>query len=88
MNICIFIILYDLCLLPAQLHYDIINMWYLESHENHVQLMDECALWKFTNGEDNLVFQVLKFEKVGTCSKFPGRARISHLIIVLYGGSI
>jgi hypothetical protein len=43
----IFIILYDDFLLPAQFHYVIKNMQYLESH---VQLMGCCALWKFTSG--------------------------------------
>jgi hypothetical protein len=39
-NICIFVLLYDLCLFPAQSHYVIINTWYLESH---VQLTDRTA---------------------------------------------
>jgi hypothetical protein len=37
---CIFVILYDLCLLPTQFRYVIINIRYLESH---VQLVDRCA---------------------------------------------
>jgi hypothetical protein len=52
MNICIFVILYNLCLLPAQFCYVIINIRYLEGH---VQLMDRCALWKFTSGAEYLV---------------------------------
>jgi hypothetical protein len=71
-------ILYDLCLLPAQLRYEITNMRYLESHENHMQLVDRCALWKFTNDAENLVLQALQFKKVGICSKFPSEASISH----------
>jgi hypothetical protein len=39
-NICIFMILYDLCLLPAQFRCLIINIQYLRSH---VQLADWCA---------------------------------------------
>jgi hypothetical protein len=32
--------------------------------------------------------QVLQFQKVGTCSKFPGRASISHLISALWRVSL
>jgi hypothetical protein len=39
-NICVFVILYGLCLLPAQFRYVIINTWYLEIH---VQLADRCV---------------------------------------------
>jgi hypothetical protein len=65
-NICIFMILYDLCLLPAQFHYVIINTRYLESH---VQLADRCAPWKITSGAENLVLQALQFQKMGICLK-------------------
>jgi hypothetical protein len=41
-SICIFVILYDLCLLPAQFHYAVINIQYLESH---VQLALEIYQW-------------------------------------------
>jgi hypothetical protein len=68
-------ILYDVCLLPAQFHYVIINILYLESQ---VQLADWCAPWKFTSGAENLVLQVLQFQKVDVCRKFPGRASGSH----------
>jgi hypothetical protein len=68
-------ILYDLCLLPAQYHYVIINIRFLEGH---VQLADRCALRKFTNGTVNLVFQALQFQNVGICSKFPGTVSIRH----------
>jgi hypothetical protein len=77
MNVCIFTILYDHCLLHAQFCYVIINIQYLESH---VQLADQCALWKFTNGAENLVLQELQFQKVDICSKFPGAASISYYL--------
>jgi hypothetical protein len=51
-------ILYDLCLLPAQCLYVIINIRYLESHVQHA---DRCALWKFTSGGENLVLHPLQF---------------------------
>jgi hypothetical protein len=50
-NMCISMILYGLWLLPAQFRYIIINTLYLESY---VQLADRGALWKFTNGAENL----------------------------------
>jgi hypothetical protein len=74
-NICIFMILYDLCLLPAHFRYVIINIRHLESH---VQLADRCALYKCTKGAENLASQALQFRKVGICSKFRGGTRISH----------
>jgi hypothetical protein len=45
-NIWIFVILYDLCVLPAQFLYVIINIRYFESH---VQLADPCATFNFSN---------------------------------------
>jgi hypothetical protein len=65
-NICIFMILYDLYLLPAQFRYLIVNIRYLESH---VHLVDRCALWKLINGTENLVLQTLQFLKVNTSSR-------------------
>jgi hypothetical protein len=47
-------ILYDLCLLPAQFHYIITNIRHLESD---LQLGDRCAPRKFTSGAENLIFQ-------------------------------
>jgi hypothetical protein len=66
-NIYIFMILYGLCLLPAQFWYAIINIQYLESR---VHLTDRCAPWKFTNDAENLVLQELQFQKVGICCNF------------------
>jgi hypothetical protein len=57
-KICIFMILYDLCLLPAQFRYVIINIRYLE---NHVQLVDLCASSKFSNIAENFLLQALQF---------------------------
>jgi hypothetical protein len=37
-----------------------------------MNLADWCALWKFTGGAESLDLQVLQFQKVGVCSKFPG----------------
>jgi hypothetical protein len=59
-NIRIFIILYDLCLLPTQFRYVLINLWNLE---RDVALEDCCAPWKFTNGAENLVLQTLQIPK-------------------------
>jgi hypothetical protein len=70
-NVCIFMILYDLCLLPAQFHYVTVNIRYLKSH---VQLTDQCAPWKFSNGAD---MQALQLQKVGVCRKFPGWTTIT-----------
>jgi hypothetical protein len=61
-KICIFVILYDLCLLPPQFHYVITNIRYLE---NSVELADRCAPRIFNNGAaDNLVLQALQFRNV------------------------
>jgi hypothetical protein len=74
-NIYIFMILYDLCSLPAQFPPVILNIRYME---NHVQLAKRCAPWKFTNGAENFVLQALQFQEVGICRKFPGGASTSH----------
>jgi hypothetical protein len=74
-NICIFLILYDLCLLPAQFRYLNVYIRYLESH---VHLSDRCALRKFTSGAQNHVLQALQFQKVGVCRKCPGGVSIRH----------
>jgi hypothetical protein len=43
-----------------------------------MQIADQCAPWKIASGAENLVLQVLQFQKVGVCRKFPGWAGISH----------
>jgi hypothetical protein len=65
MNICIFMILYDLILLPAQLHYVIMNILYLKSH---VWLVDQYALWKFISYSESFVLQaLLQIPRWGKC---------------------
>jgi hypothetical protein len=74
-NIYIFVIMHDLCLLPAQTRYVTINSRYLESR---VQLVDRSAHRKFNGGAENLILQAQQFQKVGICSKSIGDASISH----------
>jgi hypothetical protein len=57
-NMFILMILYDFCLLPAQFHYMIVHRWKVESR---VQIADQCAPWKISNGAENLVLQALQF---------------------------
>jgi hypothetical protein len=57
-NIVILMILYDLCLLPAQFYYIIIH---LRKVESRVQNADRCAPWKISSGAENLVLQALQF---------------------------
>jgi hypothetical protein len=45
-NICIFMILFDFCLLPASFCYLIIYIWKFESH---MQVANRCAPWKIYN---------------------------------------
>jgi hypothetical protein len=45
-------ILYDFCLLSAQFCYII---FYLLRVESRMQNADRCALWKISNGTDNIV---------------------------------
>jgi hypothetical protein len=52
MNTFILMTLYDFCLLPAQFCYVIV---YIGKVESRVQIMDWCALWKISNGAENLV---------------------------------
>jgi hypothetical protein len=49
-------IFYDFCLLLACFHYEIINVWNLESH---MHIADRCAPRKSTNGAENLILQAL-----------------------------
>jgi hypothetical protein len=46
-NLVTLMILYDLCLLPAQFYHIIIYMWKAESC---VQITDQCPPWKISNG--------------------------------------
>jgi hypothetical protein len=55
-DIHIFIIVYNLCLLPAWLCNIIVNVWNIESL---MQLSDRCVPWKIANGAENLVLQML-----------------------------
>jgi hypothetical protein len=77
-DIGIFMILYHICLLPAQLRYVIVNIQHLETH---VQLADRCALWKFISGAENLVLQTRQFRKVDIYSRFSGGVKLKSLLI-------
>jgi hypothetical protein len=57
-NIVILMIVYDLCMLPARFRYIIAYIWKVESH---VQIADQCAPWKISNGSENLVYQAVQF---------------------------
>jgi hypothetical protein len=74
-KICIFMILYDPCLLPARFRYVIIRIRYLA---RHVHFADWCAPWKFASGAENHVLQAVRFQKVDICRKFPSGANISY----------
>lgn len=76
-NMVILLVLYDLCLLPVYFCYIIIHMqvWEIDSH---VKIAAWWTPWKISDGEENLVFQVLQSQEVGTCLKFPGRTCTSH----------
>jgi hypothetical protein len=56
----IFVILYDLCLLPARCCYINVYVWKVESR---VQTADQCARWEIFNGAENLVSQALQFQE-------------------------
>jgi hypothetical protein len=45
-NRLILMILYDFCLLPAQVCYTVVYIWKVESG---VQIADRCAPWKISN---------------------------------------
>jgi hypothetical protein len=70
----IFMILYDLCLLPAKFYV----IMHIEKVANHVQTADRCATWKISNDAGNLVLQALQFQEVGVCHEFPAGASIGH----------
>jgi hypothetical protein len=44
---------------------------HMQKVEIRVQTADRCALWKISNGEENIVMQALKFQEVGVRRKFP-----------------
>jgi hypothetical protein len=46
--------------------------------ESLMQFSDWCAPWKVANRAESLVLQVLQFQQVGICRKFPGGGSISH----------
>jgi hypothetical protein len=51
-NMFILMILYDFCLLPAQICYIIVC---IRKADSRVQIANRCALWKISNGADELV---------------------------------
>jgi hypothetical protein len=51
-NMLILVILYDLCLLPAQFCYIIV---YIQKVETHVQIVDQCAPCNISSGAENRV---------------------------------
>jgi hypothetical protein len=57
-NMLILTISYDFSLLPAQFCYIIVYIGLIESR---VQLADQCAPWKISNGAQNLVLHALQF---------------------------
>jgi hypothetical protein len=56
--VCIFVILDNLCLLPAQYGYIIIHEGNFKSHMHIMNLFDP---WKFATGAENPVLQALQF---------------------------
>jgi hypothetical protein len=56
-NMVILTIFNDLCLLPAQFCYIIVNIWKVESC---VKIADKCAPWKIFSGAENIVLQALQ----------------------------
>jgi hypothetical protein len=83
MNICIFIILYDICLLPAQFCYVIIKYTVLG------KLCEIRALRKFISGAENLVLQALQCQRC-VLQRIPRRGKHKSLLIylILYGGFV
>jgi hypothetical protein len=57
-NISILMVLYDLCLLPAQFYYVIVRVRKVESR---VQIAALCVIWKISNGAENFVLQALQY---------------------------
>jgi hypothetical protein len=58
-NICIYMILYEFCLLLAQVRCVVISTS-IRFVESRVQLADRCASWKITDGAENLVLQAVQ----------------------------
>jgi hypothetical protein len=83
-NICIFMILYDFCLLPAKFCNVIVYIW---KSESHVQVAKN---WKISTDAKNFVLHALQFRWMVVCCKLAGGASISHDSPnwVLCGGSI
>jgi hypothetical protein len=59
-NMFVLMILYDLCLLPAQFSYIIVYIWKVESR---VQIADQCAHWKISSGAENLLLWAQQFQE-------------------------
>jgi hypothetical protein len=53
-NMFTFMILYDFCLLPSQVHV------YIRKVESRVQIVDRCEPTKISTGAENLDFQTLQ----------------------------
>jgi hypothetical protein len=68
-NICVNVILYDFCLLPAQFSDEIINV---RNFGSHMQFADWCVPWKITTSAENHVLQALQFQEICVCRKLPG----------------
>jgi hypothetical protein len=60
-DICIFIILYDFCLLAASFCYIIVNV---RNIERFMQFSDRCVPWKIASGAENLVLQALQLPQI------------------------
>jgi hypothetical protein len=69
-NMFILMILYDLCLLPAQFCYTRIDV-YIRKVQSHVQTADWCAPWKISSGADQPIFQFQNQNNFTTGSLLP-----------------
>jgi hypothetical protein len=77
-------VLYDFCLLPAELCYIIVNVRNIESL---MQFSGWCTPWKIANGVENLVLQALQFQQI--CRKFPVGGSITFVMdLMSYCGGI
>jgi hypothetical protein len=59
-NMFILVILFDFCLLPAQLYYIIV---YIREVESRVQIVDRCAPWKISNVRRTLLRMRCNFKR-------------------------
>jgi hypothetical protein len=63
-NMIVLMILYDFCFLPTQCYYVIVSVQKVESR---LKIAERCAIYKISDGAQNLVLQPLQFEEVGVC---------------------